>query len=74
MKVPRRKPLTAKVGIFGVGHYTYWSQFPGLLDEMHNKLGALARKVEALGVEVAGFGLVGSALGAAEPLPKLKAL
>ncbi|MFA5192369.1 MAG: L-fucose/L-arabinose isomerase family protein [Verrucomicrobiia bacterium] len=73
MKIPRRKPLTAKVGIFGVGHYNYWPQFPGLLDEMHRKLDHLVRKVEANGVTVTNFGLVDDALGASELLPKLKA-
>jgi L-arabinose isomerase len=68
-KNPPTKPRTAKVGIFVVGHYTYWPQFPGLLDEMHHKLGVLARKVEAFGVEVTSFGMVDSALGPAELLP-----
>jgi L-arabinose isomerase len=73
MKIPRRKPLTAKVGIFGVGHYNYWPQFPGLLDEMHRKLDHLVKKVEAHGVAVTNFGMVDNALGASELLPKLKA-
>ncbi len=73
MKVQRRKPLTAKVGIFGVGHYNYWPQFPGLLDEMHRKLDHLVKKVEAHGVTVTNFGMVDNALGASELLPKLKA-
>ena len=73
MKISRRKPLTARVGIFGVGHYVYWPQFPGLLDEMHRKLDHLVRKVEANGVQVTNFGMVDNALGAGELLPKLKA-
>ena len=47
----------------GIGHYTYWPQFPGLLDEMHHKPGVPARKVEAFGVEVTNFGMLDSALG-----------
>ena len=73
MKIPRRKHLTAKVGIFGVGHYNYWPQFPGLLDEMHHKLEHLVKKVEAHGVTVTNFGMVDDAIGANELLPKLKA-
>lgn len=73
MNIPRRKPLTAKVGIFGVGHYNYWPQFPGLLEEMHRKLNHLVRKVEAHGIQVTNFGMVDDAIGAAELLPKLKA-
>ena len=37
MKIERRKPLTANVGILSVGLDTYWEQFPGLLDEMTRK-------------------------------------
>ncbi|MCX7044633.1 MAG: L-fucose/L-arabinose isomerase family protein [Candidatus Sumerlaeota bacterium] len=73
MKIPRLKPLTAKIGVFGVGHYTYWSQFPGLLDEMHHKLKVLVGKIQAPGVEVINFGMIDNAEGAQELLPKLKA-
>jgi len=73
LRIPRRKPLTANIGVFGVGHYNYWPQFPGLLDEMHRKLGHLVRKAEAHGVSVTNFGMVDDAIGAAELLRKLKA-
>ena len=73
MIIPRRKPLTANIGIFGVGHYNYWPQFPGLLDEMHRKIEHLVHKVEAHGITVTNFGMVDNAIGAAELLPKLKA-
>ena len=69
----RRKPLTARVGIFGVGHHTYWPQFDGLLEEMHRKLGIFSEKVAARGVEVANFGMVDDAASAYALLPKLKA-
>ena len=36
--IPRRKPLTANVGIVGVGLDTYWKQFDGLRDVMMDKL------------------------------------
>ena len=29
MYIERRKKRTAKIGLFGVGHDTYWSQFEG---------------------------------------------
>ena len=73
MQVSRRKPRTANVGIFGVGHGAYWPQFEGLLDEMHLKIDALVRKVEACGVRVTSFGLVDDAKGAYALLPRLKA-
>lgn len=63
-RVPRRKPLQARVGIFGVGHHSYWAQFEGLLEEMHRKLAVLSGKVRACGVEVVDFGLVDEARSA----------
>ena len=53
-----------------MGHHTYWGQFPGLLDEMHRKLAHLTARLERLGVEVRDFGLVDSAQGAYELLPR----
>ena len=73
MRISRRKPRTANVGVFGVGHYNYWPQFEGLLDEMHRKIAALVDKVEAHEVAVTNFGLVDDAPGAYALLPKLKA-
>ena len=71
--IPRRKPLTARVGLFGVGHFTYWGQFEGLLDEMHRKLGALERKVQACGVDVVNFGMMDNAQAAYALRDRLKA-
>jgi L-arabinose isomerase len=34
MMIERKKPLTAKVGLFGVGHAVYWGQFEGLLEKL----------------------------------------
>jgi L-arabinose isomerase len=73
MRVPRRKPRTANVGVFGVGHYNYWPQFEGLLDEMHRKLAAFVEKVEAHDVTVTNFGMIDNAQGAYALLSKLKA-
>lgn len=74
MKVERRKPRTATVGIFGVGHYTYWGQFDGLLDEMHKKLNIFVSKVERCGVETINFGLLDDAKGAYSLVPKLQSV
>ncbi len=63
-RVPRRKPLTARVGVVGVGHHTYWRQFDGLLEEMHRKLGVFERKLARRGVEVTSFGMVDEAKSA----------
>jgi len=72
VKIERRKKLNAHVGIFGVGHHTYWKQFEGLLDEMHRKQAKLVEKVKAHGVEVTDFGLVDEARSTYALLPKLK--
>jgi L-arabinose isomerase len=71
-RIPRRKPRTAHVGIFGVGHYNYWPQFEGLLEVMHHKLEELANKVRAQDVQVTNFGMIDDAQGAYALLPKLK--
>ena len=73
MQLARRKARTANVGVFGVGHYHYWPQFDGLLDELHRKIQTLVGKVAACGVEVTNFGLIDDAKGAYALLPKLKA-
>lgn len=73
LKIKRRKALTAHIGVFGVGHYTYWEQFDGLLDEMRRKQDIFVGKVESYGVTVTDFGLIDDARGAYSLIPKLKA-
>lgn len=73
MYVERRKPRTARVGIFGVGYHVYWNQFPGLLDELHAKLDVLVEKVRATGVHVQNFGMVDKAQDAYALAPRLQA-
>ena len=73
MTIERRKPLTASIGVFAVGHHTYWSQFDGLLDEMNRKLDRFVGKVQAHNVSVTSFGMVDDAQSAYALVPKLKA-
>ena len=73
MHVERRKPLTANVAVFGVGHHTYWNQFEGLLDELNKKLDIFVEKVKTRGVRVCNFGMVDDARGALKLAPQLKA-
>ena len=72
LRVPRRKPLRANVGVFGVGHHTYWGQFEGLLDELRAKLGVFVGRVRGHGVEVTDFGIVDDSRSAAELRTRLK--
>jgi L-arabinose isomerase len=73
VSVPRRKPLTARVGIFGVGLDIYWGQFPGLLEALLGYLDTFEAQVRAHGVETESFGMVDSAQAAYALLPRLKA-
>ena len=73
MRVARRKPRTAHIGIFGVGFHKYWPQFDGLLDEMNRKLDVFVHKVKTSQVQVTSFGMVDDAASAYALLPRLKA-
>ncbi len=73
VRIPRRKPRTARIGLFGVGYHVYWGQFPGLLDELRAKLAVLEQRVSATGATVTNFGMVDKAQDAYTLLPKLKA-
>jgi len=73
VQVPRRKPRAANIGIFGVGHHTYWAQFDGLRDEVLQKIAVLVERVRRQEVHVTDFGLIDNAQGAYALLPELKA-
>jgi len=46
-----------KIGVVGVGHHTYWGQFPGLLEEMYKKQDVFIDKIPDY-VDVLDFGLI----------------
>ncbi len=73
MTIERLRPLRADIGVFGVGHEKYWSQFDGLLDKLKAKLDRFVTKVRSAGVNVTDFGMVDNAQSAARLLPRLKA-
>jgi L-arabinose isomerase len=73
VRIPRRKPRNARVGVFGVGYHAYWPQFEGLLDELRGKQAVFVEKVESYDVEVIDFGVVDDAESAYALLPRLKA-
>ncbi len=70
--IERRKPLTAKIGIVGVGLDTYWGQFEGLKDIMLKKLSSFEDKVKSHKVETVNFGMVDNPINAREVLAKMK--
>jgi len=71
--VRRRKPRVAKVGVFGVGHHTYWGQFPGLREELLGHLAAFEQQVRSYEAAVISFGLVDDAESAYAALKRIKA-
>ncbi len=71
--IPRRKPLASTIGVFGVGHHSYWPQFDGLLDEMKRKLSRFVNKVRAHGGQVIDFGIADDARSAYSLRSQLKA-
>jgi len=73
MRIERRKPLSARVGVLAVGHHTYWAQFDGLLDELMQKLDVFIGKVRSCAVEVSCLGMIDDAQVAYAAVPKLKA-
>jgi len=73
MKIDRRKPLAANVGVFGVGLDTYWDQFEGLYEIMLEKMKIFNAKLKKHSITVFDFGIIDNAEKAYEVLPKLKA-
>lgn len=71
--INRIKPLNARIGIFSVGHHTYWKQFDGLLQELMAKEKELIDKLQKFQVEVITFGMVDCAEKAYEILPRIQA-
>ena len=71
--IQRRKPLTANVGIYSVGHHTYWSQFEGLLDEIKNKVTVFKAVLNKYNVNVIDFGISDCAETAYSTVPKINA-
>ncbi len=73
LQISRRKPLQAHIGLFGVGHDTYWSQFEGLLDELMGHHNLLADRIRQRGVIVTDLGMVDNAESAYKAVRDLKA-
>ena len=73
LKVERRKPLTANVGVVSVGLDTYWKQCPGLLEDMMKKEDVFVDKLNAHSVKVSRFGMSDNPQKAASLIPAMKA-
>ena len=73
LKVERRKPLTANVGVVSVGLDTYWKQCPGLYEDMAKKEAVFVRRVESHQTKVTSFGMSDNPQKAASLIPAMKA-
>ena len=73
LRIPRRKPLTANVGVVSVGLDTYWDQCPGLLDDMKRKEDVFVGKLLGHGVKVARFEMSDNPQKAHDLIPLMKA-
>ena len=56
----RRVKRTARIGVFAVGHGTYWAQFPDLEDNIMGYHGVFCDMVRTCDVEVVNFGMLDS--------------
>lgn len=61
-----------RIGVIGVGHHTYWAQFPGLLEEMYAKQDVFIDKIPEF-VDVVDFGLVDNSEKAYQAVKSLNA-
>lgn len=70
--IQRKKPRTAKIGVFGVGHAVYWGQFPGLYERLLEYHGDFKKLVYENDVTVIDYGMVDSSERSYETLRKIK--
>src|SRR6267378_1880990 len=66
-----KRPL--RVGLFGIGLDTYWSQFKGLKPRLEGNVRIVQKKIERPGVEVVNLGLIDNPVKALEAGHKFRA-
>ncbi|HEY8500507.1 MAG TPA: L-fucose/L-arabinose isomerase family protein [Clostridia bacterium] len=70
--IQRLKERTARIGIFAVGHETYWKQFEGLLDNLLRYHDLFAGMVKENSIEVIDYGMVDTSMKAYNTLYKMQ--
>ncbi len=70
--IPRLRKGTARVGVFAVGHTTYWSQFEGLLENLMGFYGTFRDMVGGDGIEVVDFGMIDDSASAYAALAEIR--
>ena len=63
---------SVRIGLFGIGLDTYWSQFDGLLDNLKTYQEQIKTKIEGFGAEVIDGGMVDNPVKAGEIAHLLK--
>lgn len=67
------KDTLIRIGVFGVGYYKYWEQFPGLYEELIEKQAEFIRKIPDCGIKVIDFGMVDTPAKAYEAVKAIEA-
>jgi len=70
--IQRLKKRTAKIGIFAVGHDTYWGQFEGLLDNLMRYHSVFKELIEENDVQVTDYGMIDSSIKSYDIVKKMK--
>lgn len=70
--IQRLKKRTATIGIFAVGHDTYWGQFEGLLDNLMRYHSVFKELVEENDVQVTDYGMIDSSIKSFDIVKKMK--
>jgi L-arabinose isomerase len=70
--IQRLKKRTARIGVFAVGHETYWGQFEGLFDSLMNYHEDFKSIVKQNDVEVIDFGMIDTSEKSYEVLNRIK--
>ena len=73
MRVERRKPLAANIGVMGIGHKPYWGQFDGLLEIMESKILKLEEIVKDQATSLYSYGMVDDSVKAYAALERMRA-
>ncbi|MBE6965712.1 MAG: arabinose isomerase [Ruminococcaceae bacterium] len=71
--ITRKNKRVGRIGIFAVGHATYWGQFEGLLDNLTGFHNDLCKLIEKNDVDVFNFGMIDSSEKAYAALPEILA-
>lgn len=70
--IERKRPRAARIGVFAVGHKTYWEQFEGLLDNLMSYHNVFKNMVKENNVEVIDYGMSDCSISAYAILDKMQ--